>query len=126
LIFCKKVDGVFNFFQRSPIIIGFPMEYFGASGRLSSYEAAYLPDQGCNCCCSMGSGSAHLSATPAGLHPGQHSSRAGSTLWPHSQLHHGYHRTCNFFFPNYGKFSIIWEGKTISLQDHMSQPNGEQ
>jgi len=39
------------------------MEHFGASGRLSSYGAADLPGQDCNCCCSMGSGSVHLSAT---------------------------------------------------------------
>jgi len=88
---------VFSFFQQSPMIIGYPMEHFGASGRFSSYEAADLPGQDCNCCCSMGSGSAHLSATLVDLHPGQHSTRAGSTLWPHSLLHHDYRRTCNFF-----------------------------
>jgi len=57
------------------------MEHFGAPGRLSSYGAADLPGQDCNCCCSMGSGSAHLSATPVDLHPVQHSSQAGSTLF---------------------------------------------
>src|SRR5690606_12891156 len=75
------------------------MEHFGASGRLSSYEAADLPDQGCSCCYSLGSGSTHLSTTPGDLHPGQHSCREGSTLWLHSPLHHDCHRTCNFFSP---------------------------
>lgn len=64
------------------------MEHFGAPGRHSSYGAADLPGQDCNCCFSMGSVPAHLSATPGDLHPLQHSCRAGSTLWPHSLLHH--------------------------------------
>jgi hypothetical protein len=36
------MDGVFNFFQRSPIIIGDPMERFEVPGLPSSCEAAGL------------------------------------------------------------------------------------
>lgn len=55
---------VFNFFQRSPIIIGFHAELFGVPGQPSSYEAGVLPDHGCNRYCNKGSLSAHQSATP--------------------------------------------------------------
>ena len=78
------------------------MASFGAHDRPSSYEAADLPGQGYNCCCKMVSGSAHLSATPGDLHPGQHSNRAGSTLWLHSLLHHDCHRTYSSCVPKPG------------------------
>ena len=104
------------------------MESFGAHDRPSSYEAADLLGQGCNCCCSLGYGSAHLSATPGDLHPGQHSNRAGSTLWLHSLLHHDCHRTCSSCVPkpgvgwsfqqDYPNFWIILFIKTFQLSKH--------
>ena len=85
------------------------MEHFEVPGRSSSYELVGLPGQGCNRCCNKGSGSAHLSATPWGLHPEHHSIRAMSTLFPHSPLHYsqsetGYdsRRTCNSCVPGSG------------------------
>jgi len=64
----QKVDGVLHFSQQSPIIIGFPMQSFGAHDRPSSYEVGDLPGQGCNrCCSSKRSEPAHLSTTSGGL-----------------------------------------------------------